>query len=91
MSGAAVKAVYPALSQDEVRALDRRFLDYSAFRLEVQDAVPSVDGGRATVNCLLVSEITMRNGSARRSTTPAVITLEARGEIWTIASVSRLP
>jgi hypothetical protein len=37
LSAAAVKAQYPGLSTDEARALDRSFLDYSAYRLEFQN------------------------------------------------------
>jgi serine/threonine-protein kinase len=91
LSGAAVKAAYPALTADDVRALDRRFLDYAGYRLDVRDVRSTVNGARASITCVLDSHITMRNGTERRSSIPAVVTLEESGGSWAIVSVSRLP
>ncbi len=91
LSGAAVKAAYPGLRADEARTLDRNFLDYSAFRLDVQIVRIAYQGTRAMATCTLESMVTLRNGSQRRATTSASFTLEKSDRSWRIVSASRLP
>jgi tRNA A-37 threonylcarbamoyl transferase component Bud32 len=91
MSAAAVKAAYPNLTLEEVRALDRNFLEYSAYQLDIRDVRIAVKGTRATANCLLESIVTLRNGTERRTSTRATFTLESGGGAWQVISASRLP
>jgi predicted Ser/Thr protein kinase len=91
LSAAAVKAQYPGLSTDEARALDRSFLDYSAYRLEFQNVRAVFNGGRATVNAALDATITLRSGEQRRSSASATFVMENANGAWVITSASRLP
>lgn len=91
LSGAAVKAAYPGLAVEDIRALDRSFIDYSAYELAIQDLRVTFNGARAMVTCTLQSNITLRNGSERRSSAPARFTLEGHSGAWTIVEASRLP
>jgi hypothetical protein len=91
LSAAAVKVDYPGLTADEARALDRSFLDYSAYRLDIQIVKTAFRGGRATVNCAIETTVTLRSGEERRSTSSATFVLESLNGAWVIASASRLP
>jgi serine/threonine protein kinase len=92
LSGAAVKAVYPSLTPDQVRTLDRNFLEYSAYQLDIRDVRIAVKGVRATANCVLDSTVTLRNGTERRTTTRATFTLEhTSGGAWVMTASSRMP
>jgi len=91
LSAAAVKAQYPGLSTDEARALDRSFLDYSAYRLEFQNVRATFNGGRATVNTALEATITLRSGEQRRSSSSATLVMDNANGAWVITSASRLP
>jgi serine/threonine protein kinase len=91
LSAAAVKAAYPGLSADEARALDRSFLDYSAYRLDVQIVRTMFRGGRATVECGLEATVTLRSGEQRRSTSSATFVMQNTNGVWVILSASRLP
>jgi hypothetical protein len=91
LSAAAVKAAYPGLTADEARALDRSFLDYSAYRLEFENVRTMFRGGRATVNAAIDTTVTLRGGEQRRSTWSATFVLENMNGVWVIASASRLP
>ena len=62
-----MKAVYPALTADEARALDRSFLDYSAYRLDIRMVTATFRGEGATVDCALDMTATLRSGTTRRS------------------------
>ncbi len=91
LSAAAVKAQYPGLSTDEARALDRSFLDYSAYRLEFQNVRAMFSGGRAMVNAAIDATITLRSGEQRRSSSSATFVMENANGAWVITSASRLP
>jgi len=86
-----VKVEYPGLTADEARALDRSFLDYSAYRLDIQIVKATFRGGRATVNCAIEATVTLRSGEERRSSSSATFGLESSNGAWIIASASRLP
>jgi serine/threonine protein kinase len=90
LSAAAVKVEYPGLTADEARALDRSFLDYSAYRLDIQVVKATFRGGRATVNCAVDTTVMLRSGEERRSTSSATFVLESSNGAWVIASASRL-
>jgi serine/threonine protein kinase len=91
LSGAAVKSVYPNLTPEQVRALDRNFLEYSAYALDIRDVRIAIKGNRATANCALDSTVTLRNGTERRTTTRATFTLENTSGAWVMIGSSRLP
>ena len=91
LSAAAVKVEFPGLTADEARALDRSFLDYSAYRLDIQIVKATFRGGRATVNCAIEATVTLRSGEERRSSSSATFGLESSNGSWVIASASRLP
>jgi serine/threonine protein kinase len=91
LSGAAVKAVYPGLTPDQVRALDRNFLEYSAYELDIRDVRIAIKGARASANCALDSTVTLRNGTERRTTTRATFTLENSSGAWVMIGSTRLP
>ena len=88
---AAVKAAYPGLTPDEARALDRSFLDYSAYRLEFEIVRTTFRGGRATVNAAIETTVTLRSGEQRRSTSSATFVMENMNGAWVVLSASRLP
>lgn len=91
MSAAAVKLQYPGLTADEARALDRGFLEYEAYRLDVRVIAVTAQGSRAVARCALDSQATLRSGETRRATTAATFTLEQTGGRWVIVGASRLP
>lgn len=91
LSAAAVKAEYPALTPDEARALDRSFLDYSSYRLDIHIVKVAFRGGRATVNCAIETMVVLRNGQERQSSSSATFVLESSNGAWVITSASRLP
>jgi hypothetical protein len=91
LSAAAVKAAYPRLSADEARALDRSFLDYSAYRLDIQIVRTMFRGGRANVESAIDAIVTLRSGEQRRSTLPVTFVMDSTNGAWIIASASRLP
>ena len=91
LSAAAVKAAYPGLTADEARALDRSFLDYSAYRLEFEIVRTTFRGGRATVNAAIETTVTLRSGEQRRSTSSATFVMENMNGAWVVLSASRLP
>ena len=86
-----MKAEFPSLSSDQARALDRSFLDYSAYRLDFQILNTQVAGTRATMNVALDAMVTLRSGEQRRSTSSAIFAMEQSNGAWVIASASRLP
>jgi hypothetical protein len=91
LSAAAVKAAYPALTADEARALDRSFLDQSAYRLDIRIVKTTFHGDRVTVDTVMDMTVTLRSGAERRSTAPATFLMENSNGSWVIASASRLP
>ena len=91
LSAAAVKVAYPGLTADEARALDRSFLDYSAYTLEFQTVRTMFRGGRATVNAAIETTVTLRSGEQRRPTSAATFGMESVNGVWVITSASRLP
>jgi hypothetical protein len=91
LSGAAVKAAVPSLSADEARALDRSFLDYSAYRLEIRITRATFRSGRATVECTLDRTVTLRTGEQRQAASSTTFVLESANGQWVVRSASRLP
>ena len=89
LSAAAVKVAYPALTGDEARALDRSFLDYSAYRLDIRIVKATFRGDRTTVDGVMETIVTLRSGEERRSTLSATFVMENSNGSWVIASASR--
>jgi len=91
LSAAAVKKVYRPLTADEARTLDRSFLDYSAYRLDIRIGRTTFRGDRAVVETTMDATVALRSGSERHSTTPATFVMQRSNGAWVIASASRLP
>jgi hypothetical protein len=91
LSAAAVKAAYPGLDAAEARALDRSFLEYSAYQMDITVTGTSIAGTRATVSAAIEAAVTLRGGEQRRSTSVATFVMESVDGVWVIRSASRLP
>ena len=86
-SSAAVRRVDPGLTTDELRALDREFLDWTDYRRELRVLRTSVGGGRAEVVVAITDHITPRAGAARQVGRQAIFSLERSNGLWTITNV----
>ena len=86
-SSAAVRRVDPGLTTDELRALDREFLEWTGYRRELEVLRESVGTDRAEVVVAITDHITPRNGVARQVGRQAIISLERSNGRWTIVGV----
>ena len=86
-SSAAVRRVDPGLTTDELRALDREFLEWTAYRRELEVLRESVGADRAEVVVAITDHITPRIGVARQVGRQAVFSLERPDGRWTVVDV----
>ena len=86
-SSAAVRRVDPGLTTDELRALDREFLDWADYRRELRVLRTSVGADRAEVVVAITDYITPRSGVSRQVARQAVFSLERSNGLWIIADV----
>ena len=86
-SSAAVRRVDPGLTTDELRALDREFLEWTGYRRELEVLRESVGADRAEVVVAITDHITPRSGVARQVGRQAIISLERSNGRWAIVNV----
>lgn len=86
-SSAAVRRVDPGLTTDELRALDREFLEWTGYRRDLEVLRESVGADRAEVVVAITDHITPRNGVARQVGRQAIISLERSNGGWAIVDV----
>ena len=86
-SSAAVRRVDPGLTTDELRALDREFLEWTGYRRELEVLRESVGADRAEVVVAITDHITPRSGVARQVGRQAIISLERSNGRWDIVDV----
>ena len=77
----------PGLTTDELRALDREFLEWTGYRRELEVLRESVGADRAEVVVAITDHITPRSGVARQVSRQAIISLERSDERWAIVNV----
>ena len=77
----------PGLTTDELRALDREFLEWTGYRRELEVLRESIGADRAEVVVAITDYITPRSGVARQVRRQAIFSLERSGGRWTIVAV----
>ncbi len=86
-NSAAVSAVMPSLSPQQVRALDRDFSNLRTYSVEIRDQRLVVEGATATVTGQVVRSFVTRSGVAGGNTVATVFGLRKSGGVWTIERV----
>ena len=85
LSAAAVKTVRPSLTTDQVRALDRTFIESDAYELTIADVQRSVvDETTVRVTGRMTHVITPRDGDIRRVDGPAILTIQKLQDEWVV-------
>jgi hypothetical protein len=84
LNSAAVGAVMPGLTSEQLRNLDRDFSNYRSYTVDIRDARIAVAGETATVACQVVRSFETKNGVAGNHTVPTVFHLRRVGARWMI-------
>ena len=81
---AAVAAVMPSLSADQLRNLGRDFASYRRYSVVIKDESIAIDGGTARVACQVVRSFETKSGVSGSNTLRTVFHLRKTGAGWTI-------
>lgn len=89
---ASVKEIRPTLSQDELAAIDRGFLDAQSYHLEISinpnQGIALVSQSKAQVTCRITRRIIPRQGDPRETVALASIVLDKTDDRWLITAIS---
>jgi serine/threonine-protein kinase len=85
---AALRAVWPALSDADARALGRAFAGYDRLQMTFATCEVEAQGAAATASCRVTQAIEVKVGSPLRSTQQVTFRLRKTAESWTILSRS---
>jgi hypothetical protein len=92
LDSAAVGAIMPSLTPDQLRSLARDFANYRSYLVEIRDERIAVDGLSAMVTCQVVRSFVTKNGVAGSNTVESIFHLRRTGPGWTIMRLeSRSP
>ena len=81
---AAVGAVMPSLSADQLRNLERDFSSYRSYSVVIKDESIAIDGNSARVTCQVVRSFETKSGVSGSNTLRTVFHLRRAGSGWTI-------
>jgi serine/threonine protein kinase len=88
-SVAALKVIYPSLTESQLAAQDRIFLETESYKVEFGSPQITVRAERAVVAVPIRERIVPLNGQSRVISGQVLMTLERSGGTWTISAMER--
>jgi hypothetical protein len=83
----AVAKVMPALTTQQLRALERDFSNLRSYQVEIADERIALDGSTATVTCSVVRSFVSRTGTEGGNTVPSLFHLRKVSGAWVVESL----